>query len=325
MSGRMTPIGAPRRACLTMSCSRPSRRSRLTSFAAPLQPGSPRRSRWPCGLRRRAPAHASVRRPRLPRRHHRDWPCLCRRYPVLPQPVAARRGTAAAKPWSGRGRRTSAIRRDAGHQPVAAKALALALPSKARRRVTWREASHAPLASRFAALRVRPAHRDYHRGTPRPEEWCLIEWPAGEPEPTNYWLFTLPANTFRRTLVDTTKLRWRIERDYQDLKQELGLGHYEGRGWRGFHHQATLCIAAYGLLIAERVAISPSAQRDAVLIEAPSIPTVTDPAEPPIRPEPLIANSIVSMRSATARAIARTFPRCPCCQRPKRRKHFRTQ
>ena len=114
--------------------------------------------------------------------------------------------------------------------------------------------------SRFAAVRVRPAHRDYNRVSPRPEEWCLIEWPKGEAEPTKYWLSTLPADMPLRDLVDLAKLRWRIERDYQELKQELELGHYEGRGWRGFHHHATLAIAAYGFLISERSAIPPSAK-----------------------------------------------------------------
>src|ERR1700710_1072235 len=156
------------------------------------------------------------------------------------------------KPWSGRGRPTSAIRRDGAHQPISARQLALGLPTKAWRRVTWREGTNTKLAARFAAVPVRPAHRDYKRSTPRPEEWCLIEWPADEPEPTKYFLSTLPANMSRRALVAITKLRWRIERDYQDLKQELGLGHYEGRGWRGFHHHATLCIAAYGYLISAR-------------------------------------------------------------------------
>jgi SRSO17 transposase len=91
----------------------------------------------------------------------------------------------------------------------------------------------------------------------RPEELLLIEWPKNEPEPTKYWLSTLPDDISFARLVDLAKLRWRIERDYQDLKRELGLGHYEGRGWRGFHHHATLCIAAYGFLIAERAAIPP--------------------------------------------------------------------
>ncbi len=162
------------------------------------------------------------------------------------------------KPWSGRGRPTSLVRRDADHAPMPAKALAASLPKRAWRRLTWREGSNTTLAGRFAAVRVRPAHRDYNRPTPRPEEWLLIEWPKGEPEPTKYWLSTLPPATTHRAMVDQAKLRWRIERDYQDLKQELGLGHYEGRGWRGFHHHATLCIAAYGFLIAERGAFPPS-------------------------------------------------------------------
>jgi SRSO17 transposase len=100
----------------------------------------------------------------------------------------------------------------------------------------------------------------------------LIEWPTGEAEPTKYFLSTLPKNISRRDLVNTAKLRWRIERDYQDLKQELGLGHYEGRGWRGFHHHATLCIAAYGFLISERGAIPPSRQRPDPLLEEPRLP-----------------------------------------------------
>jgi SRSO17 transposase len=176
------------------------------------------------------------------------------------------------KQWSGRGRPTSSIRRDSQHQPISAKQLALDLPKRAWRRVAWREGTNAKLASRFAAVRIRPAHRDYHRSAPRPEEWCLIEWPADEPEPTKYFLSTLPATISLRELVNTAKLRWRIERDYQDLKQELGLGHYEGRGWRGFHHHATLCIAAYGFLISERGAIPPSGPSHASVIEEPALP-----------------------------------------------------
>jgi hypothetical protein len=89
----------------------------------------------------------------------------------------------------------------------------------------------------------------------------VIEWPEDEAEPTKYWLSTLPADISFEALVDRTKLRWRIERDYQELKQELGLGHYEGRGWRGLHHHITLCIAAYGFLIAERAIFPPSGPR----------------------------------------------------------------
>lgn len=102
-----------------------------------------------------------------------------------------------------------------------------------------------PLASRFAAARVRPAHRDYWRSALRAEEWFPSEWPLDEVEPTKYWLSTLPEDTELADLVDQGQARMGIERDYQELKQEIGLGHYEGRGWRGFHHHATLSIAAY--------------------------------------------------------------------------------
>lgn len=160
--------------------------------------------------------------------------------------------------WSGRGRPPKLIRRDREHQPVSAKALALDLPGDAWTEITWREGCDEPLASRFARVRVRPAHRDYNLGEPRPEEWLLIEWPPGEDEPSKYRLATFPESIAFDRMVQLTKMRWRIERDYLELKQELGLGHYEGRGWRGFHHHATLCIAAYGFLIAERARIPPS-------------------------------------------------------------------
>ncbi|WP_404801895.1 IS701 family transposase [Bosea spartocytisi] len=163
------------------------------------------------------------------------------------------------KAWSGTGRPPSLMRRSRDHKPLSAKALAQELPADAWQSVTWREGSNFDLASRFAAMRLRPASRDYNLTKPRAEEWLLIEWPQGDAEPLKYWLSTLPADTPLRDLVAMAKLRWRIERDYRELKQELGLGHYEGRGWRGFHHHASLCIAAYGFLISEREAISPSA------------------------------------------------------------------
>ena len=165
----------------------------------------------------------------------------------------------SAKPWSGRGRKPSRLNRDVEHQPVTVKELALSLKKKTWRALAWRDGSNTPLASRFAAVRLRPASRDYNRTKPHPVEWLLIEWPDGEAAPTKYWLSTLPKDTPLQVLVDKAKLRWRIERDYEELKGELGLAHYEGRGWRGFHHHATLCIAAYGFLVCEREAIPPSA------------------------------------------------------------------
>ena len=165
-----------------------------------------------------------------------------------------------AKPRGKMGRPPRLLQRTRDHQPVSLKQLAMSLPSTAFREVTWREGTERKLRSHFAAVRVRPAHRDYWKAEPHAEEWLLIEWPRGETQPTKYWTSTLPANTRLKALVKMAKHRWIIERDYQELKQELGLGHFEGRNWRGFHHHATLCIAAYGFLVAERNRFSPSAR-----------------------------------------------------------------
>jgi SRSO17 transposase len=179
---------------------------------------------------------------------------------ILPTTMVWRPGEAPLPPAprSGRGRPGTRLRRDETHQPVAAKTLALELPTDAWQTITWRDGSNTPLTSRFARWRVRPAHGDARRSEPAAEEWLLIEWPEGEAQPDHYWLSTLPADISLDPMVDQTKMRWRIERDYLELKQEVGLGHYEGRGWRGFHHHATLCIAAYGFLISEKETLPPS-------------------------------------------------------------------
>jgi SRSO17 transposase len=181
------------------------------------------------------------------------------------------KGPLPAKKWSGRGRRPKLLQRDAKHQPVSVKELALGLPKHAWRTIKWREGTAESLSSRFARVRVRVARRDFKLAESRPPEWLLIEWPVGQDEPTKYWLSTLPQDITFRRLVDLAKLRWRIERDYQELKQEVGLGHFEGRGWRGFHHHATLCIAAYGFLISERETIPPSGHRSARVRPASAI------------------------------------------------------
>ena len=174
-----------------------------------------------------------------------------------------------AKPRGKMGRPARLLQRTADHQPVSVKQLAMKLPSRAFQDITWREGTERKLRSRFAAVRVRAAHRDYEKAEPHAEEWLLIEWPHGEPEPTKYWMSTLPSRTPFKALVKMAKHRWIIERDYQELKQELGLGHFEGRNWRGFHHHATLCIAAYGFLVAERNRFSPSARAGHLGIVAP--------------------------------------------------------
>jgi SRSO17 transposase len=190
-------------------------------------------------------------------------------------------GPLPAEPYKGTGRPPKLLRRGAARQPLTLKQLAAELPREAFRNVSWRAGTKQRLRSRFAALRVRPAHRDYERDEPHPEQWLLIEWPPNEAEPAHYWLANLPAATKRKDLVAVTKQRWIIERDYQELKQELGLGHYEGRGWRGFHHHATLCIAAYGFLVADRARFSPSARVGTLRLPLPEPPAGQRPRGAP--------------------------------------------
>src|SRR6266481_7297779 len=193
-------------------------------------------------------------------------------------------GPLPAAAWKGQGRPTKYLRRNLRHAPVTVKTLALALPPQAWKKVCWRRGTRHRLQSRFAAVRVRPAHRDFERSEPYPEQWLLIEWPSEEAEPTKYWLATLPAETQLKHLAGMAKQRWIIERDYEELKQELGLGHYEGRGWRGFHHHATLCIAAYGFLVAERNRFSPSARTGRLGLSIPEMPTRFRPRGSPGSP-----------------------------------------
>ena len=153
---------------------------------------------------------------------------------------------------------------------MSAKKVALRLPKHAWRTVTWREGTNEVLRSRFARVQVRTA--PIRRAAERPEETLLIEWPEGEAKPTKYWLSTVDKKISFRELVDLAKMRWRVERDYQELKQEVGLGHYEGRSWPGFHHHATLCIAVYGFLISERETIPPSGPGRSITFEMPALP-----------------------------------------------------
>jgi len=213
--------------------------------------------------------------------------------------------------WSGS---QPSWRRDEQHQPVSVEALAWSLPAQAFRRVSWREGARGKLSSWFAAVRVRAAHRDNRRSKPQAEEWLLVEWPTGAPAPTHYWHWTLPAGTSLKKLVYFAKLRWRIERDYQDLKQESGLGHYEGRKWRGFHHHATMCIAAYAFLVAER-GLFPLEALDAHLDSTNlAFPSVSHPDSPPLRPERHNPTSIATLRQHLIVVLVRRLQRCPCCR-----------
>lgn len=219
--------------------------------------------------------------------------------------------TPLPKAWSGRGRPPIRLRRGPDHAPLSAKDLAKALPEEAWQNVRWREGTNAPLSSRFAALRVRPAHHDHLRHEPRPEEWLLVEWPQEEKEPTKHWLSTLPPGTALGDLVEQAKLRWRIERDYEDLKGELGLGHYEGRGWRGFHHHATLCIAAYGFLVRERGAIPPSASRSRATPALSGSPRSRASSDPPRAPRRRLNSNAATANHRRSRQNPREMPMLP--------------
>lgn len=157
------------------------------------------------------------------------------------------------KEWQGKGRKPKLLRRDIENQPESVKTIAMELPEASYRKITWREGTNEKLSSRFARIRVISANKDFLRESMRDEEWLVIEWPENEKEPTKYWLSTLPVNISFVKMVNAIKMRWRIERDYQELKQEFGLAHFEGRNWRGFHHHATLCIAAYAFLMSIRL------------------------------------------------------------------------
>lgn len=144
--------------------------------------------------------------------------------------------------------------RDKRHPPEAIADLASRLRY---RKVTWRQGSKGLQSSRFAACRVKTAHRHVEGHAPGPEEWLLCEWPKSENAPTKFYLCSLPSTTSIKRLVVLAKLRWRVERDYQEMKQELGLDHFEGRNWRGFHHHTTLCAVAHAFMALHRALFSP--------------------------------------------------------------------
>jgi SRSO17 transposase len=230
------------------------------------------------------------------------------------------------KRYTGKGRPPVMPRRTRTRQPVSVKELALALPRSAFHTISWREGSNAPLSGRFAAVRVRHAGGNTGRARLRPEQWLLIEWPAGDPEPLKYYLSTLPEDIPLNDLVSKAHTRWRIERDYQDLKQELGLDHYEGRGWCGFHHHATLSIAAYGFLISERLAVGESSgiKKNFVLRQVPALPADYIPRGSPARTAPRRRLTGDSAPSAE-RQPARSADQVSVLRKVRRRAKFVTQ
>ena len=149
--------------------------------------------------------------------------------------------------------------------PIQAKALVQAMPPAAFEQVSWRQGSHGMMTSRFTAARVRPANRNLPRNPDGslPECWLLVEWPEDADAPSDYWISTLPPDTPIAELVRLGKIRWRIEHDYRELKHGLGLDHFEGRTWPGWHHHVTLVTAAHLFITTQRVNADPKASRAA--------------------------------------------------------------
>ena len=203
------------------------------------------------------------------------------------------------QPYSGRGKVPTRLRLgDAKHQrPQSIKELAFELAPSRWHTIEWREGSNFTLRSRFARVRVRAAHREQQRTQQRAEEWLLIEWPEGHKEPMKYWLSTLAEDVTLARMVFEAKMRWRIERDYQDLKQEVGLGDYEGRGWRGFHHHASLSIAAYAFLMAQQLGHPDvEGKKKSARSEEPALPTHYKPRGSPAHaaPRPIVHHELAA-------------------------------
>jgi SRSO17 transposase len=196
--------------------------------------------------------------------------------------------------------------------PMSARDAAALLGRAAWRWVTWREGTGPELTGRFAMMRVRVVLDD---GPDAREEdqTLLVEWPVGEPDPVGYWLVTLPSGTPLATVIATAKDRWWIERGYRELKRDVGLRDFQGRGWRGFHHHVTLCVAAYGFLVMRRCRHPLAGQ-----VGSPAgnlrYPSVTDPNNPPVRTERHVPWSIRTLRKRLTVGLARRLSRCPCCQ-----------
>jgi hypothetical protein len=219
-------------------------------------------------------------------------PGRCRCRPSPGRAAAGRQGGSAAA------RRPAGVGQTPGPEPAPA---GLAPHSLARG-----QPGRTPLPRR------RPAHRDTRRAAPWPAARLLIEGPEGAEEPSQYWLSNLPPRTALKDLVQAAKARWLIERDDQELKPAIGLGHYEGRGRRGCQHHASRCIAAYGLLAAERCLFPPQARCTRRRGAAPALPKGVRPrgARPAERHVP---NSIAAIRRCLTVGRVRSLPRCPCC------------
>jgi SRSO17 transposase len=176
------------------------------------------------------------------------------------------------------------------------------------RRVTWREGTRSRLSSFFAMRRVVPCHEDSWDVAEREAVWLLIEWPEGEKEPTKFHFATLSPNTTKKQLVRIVKERYRTERVYEDFKGELGLDHFEGRRFRGWHHHVSVALCCYAFVVAERVRTF-----------SPRPDGRKQPTRSHARPERHFDDSFATARLAIARVIAGWLPRCPFCHQARPR------
>ena len=145
-----------------------------------------------------------------------------------------------------------------GGQAISVRDLAFKLRKKGKfERFSWREGTRGELSADFAMRRVTPCAEQGRELDERPPVWLLVEWRHDEPEPANYFFCSLPAEASLEAVVRITMQRWRTERAYQDLKGELGLDHFEGRLFRGWHHHISVVLACYAFVVAERHRIFP--------------------------------------------------------------------
>jgi SRSO17 transposase len=146
----------------------------------------------------------------------------------------------------------------AEESPVCLSDFARELGAKQFRAVSWREGSKGRMNGRFYAARIYSAERRTKKTRPELKPiWLIIEETGEAKRPFKFYFSNLPEGTSLKRLVALIKLRWRVERDYQELKGEIGLDHFEGRNWRGFHHHATLCAVAHGFLALRRALFPP--------------------------------------------------------------------
>lgn len=195
--------------------------------------------------------------------------------------------------------------------PLGVQKLGIKLGPKAFRRITWRDGtSGKKMQSRFCFRRVKVAHDDGTAAQDKEPLWLMIEWPEGEEKPTKFVLTSLPRRMSKKQIVRIVKERWRTERAYEDLKGELGLDHFEGRSFPGWHHHVSVVLCCYAFILAERVRHFPPRQDGRVKLQRSAS-----------RPELHFVDSFITIRLAIAAYLARWLPRCPTCRQPRSVEH----